>query len=75
MNLANSSEENLSFILKELANMLGVANKSLFKPKDYDIKKYDDLKLMYDMVVKKETLSPLEIQAFLGELKKARKTM
>lgn len=74
MNLENKSEENLSFMLTKIANKLEVANKSLFNIKDYDIDKYEDLKFMYEMVVKKDKLSPLEIQAFLDELKKARKT-
>lgn len=73
MNLENSSQENLEFILKGLGERLDVANLALLDPKHYDIDKYSDLKFMYDMIVKKGRLSSLEIQAFIDELRSTRK--
>lgn len=73
MNLEVNSKENLTYILNELINKLGVANKSLFKTDDYDINKYEELKFMYEVAFKKGKLSPSETEAFLDELKKARK--
>jgi len=73
MNLDNPSYENLGYILDVLADKLSVANRSLLDPEDYNIGKYDDLKLMYDMVINKGTLSAGETQAFIDELRSVRK--
>lgn len=73
MNLDNPSKENLSYILDALADKLSVANRSLLDPEDYDLEKYDDLKLMHDMVMNKENLSASETQAFIDELRTVRK--
>lgn len=74
MDLDNPSNENLKYLLDGLIQKLGVANKALFDPKDYDIDKYNDLKLMYEMVMQKGNLSASEIQAFINELRSVRKT-
>ena len=73
VDLNTSNEKNLAFILSRMDNQLGVANKSLFNPKDYDLTKYDDIIQMYELVTNQATLSPLETQAFLEELKRVRK--
>ncbi|MBC5635931.1 DUF1128 domain-containing protein [Ornithinibacillus sp. BX22] len=72
MNLKNPTIENLTYLLNELADHLSVVNRSLFDPEDYDLSKYEDIKFMYDMVVKKGNLSALETQAFIEELRKVR---
>jgi len=63
----------MEFILGELTKQLDVANHGLFDPNDYDLNKYNDLKSLYDMVIKTGKLSPMETQAFISELKKIRK--
>lgn len=73
MNLDQPTEQNLKIILDELIDRLGVANTSLMDPKDYDLDKYDELKLMYDMVITKGSLSASETQAFIEELRSVRK--
>src|SRR5699024_2699840 len=73
MNLNEPTEENLTFILEELSKKLKVANKSLLDPEDYDLDKYSDLKMMYDVLHNKETLSPSETDAFVKELSATRK--
>lgn len=73
MNLEKATYENLTIILKELSKKLDIANKSLMKPEDYDLNKYDDLKFMYEVVLKKGSLSPGETQAFISELRAVRK--
>ncbi|MEN2464604.1 DUF1128 domain-containing protein [Ornithinibacillus sp. FSL M8-0202] len=72
MNLENPTIENLTYLLNELADHLSVVNRSLFDPEDYDLSKYEDIKFMYDMVVKKGNLSASETQAFIEELRKVR---
>jgi uncharacterized protein YfkK (UPF0435 family) len=73
MNLDQPTEQNLKKILDELADRLGVANRALMDPEDYDLNKYDDLKLMYDMIINKGSLSASETQAFIEELRSVRK--
>ncbi len=73
MNLDQPTQENLAYILDELGNQLGVANRMLLDEKDYDLSRYDDLKFLYDHVVKAGSLTPSEIHAFIDELKTVRK--
>lgn len=72
MNLENPTKENLTYLLNELADNLSVVNRTLFDPEDYDLSKYEDIKFMYDMVIKKGNLSASETQAFIEELRKVR---
>ncbi|MEC5422724.1 DUF1128 domain-containing protein [Virgibacillus sp. C22-A2] len=73
MNLDYPSQENLKFILDELTKRLNIVNRSIMDAEDYDIDKYHDLKLMYDMVLYKDQLSASESQAFIEELRTVRK--
>lgn len=73
MSLEKASEKNLKFILDELAERLNVVNRGLFDSEDYNIEKYSDLKLMYDIVVQKQHLTASETQAFIEELATIRK--
>lgn len=73
MSLDQATQENLSFMLNDLADHLKVANRSLFDPEDYDLDKYSDLKLLHQVVVEKGRLSALETQAFIDELATIRK--
>ncbi|WP_077326135.1 DUF1128 domain-containing protein [Virgibacillus siamensis] len=73
MNLENPSQENLKFILDELADNLKVVNREIMDPDDYDLEKYGELKLMYDMIKQKGQLSASETQAFIDELRSVRK--
>ena len=63
----------MTFILDELKSRLGVANHSLFKTEDYDLDKYEDLKFLYDHIVKSGSLSPQQTDAFIQELRSVRK--
>jgi len=73
MNLNLATEENMKYLLNELAEKLHVVNRSIMDPEDYDLAKYEDLKFMYDVVHKKGQLSAAETQAFIQELATIRK--
>jgi uncharacterized protein YfkK (UPF0435 family) len=73
MGLETPTKENLKVILDELAEHLNVVNRIIMDPKDYDLDKYDELKMMYDMVKQKGRLSTSETQAFIDELRSVRK--
>lgn len=73
MNLNEATNENLRYIIDELAVQLQVVNRGLMDPEDYDLQYYDQIKEMYDMAQMKGQLSVSEIQAIVGELGKFRK--
>ncbi|GGM21163.1 hypothetical protein GCM10011351_03780 [Paraliobacillus quinghaiensis] len=73
MNLTEATDTNLKYILKEIAAHLQVVNSSIMDPEDYDLDKYDDLKMLYDIVKDKGQLSVSETQAFVQELAEIRK--
>ncbi|MFC0301454.1 DUF1128 domain-containing protein [Virgibacillus soli] len=73
MNLDNPTIDNMTKILDQLADHFRVANRALFDPEDYDINKYDQLKFLYDMVIRQGRLSAADTQAFLDELRLIRK--
>ncbi|AXI09053.1 DUF1128 domain-containing protein [Oceanobacillus zhaokaii] len=72
MDLKIASQENLKHLLDDLAVRLNVVNVSLMDAEDYDLEKYDDIKFLYDIVVKKGKLTTLETQAFIEELASVR---
>ncbi|MRG85431.1 DUF1128 domain-containing protein [Salinibacillus xinjiangensis] len=71
MNLNEATEQNLSYIIEQLAEQLQVINRSVLDPKYFDIKNYNEIKSMYDMVKNKQ-LSVSEIQAIIEELRNFR---
>jgi len=71
--MEQATEENMKIILDELADDLNVVNRTILDPEDYDLDKYADLKMMYDHVKSKDSLSPSETQAFITELSSMRK--
>ncbi|MFU0790919.1 DUF1128 domain-containing protein [Cerasibacillus sp. JNUCC 74] len=73
MNLEQSSEENFKILLDEIAEHLSIVNRTIMDPDDYDLKQYDKLKAMYDMIKRQGNLSVQETQAFLEELRTIRK--
>lgn len=73
MDLNQPTEDNLKFMLEKMSEKLDVANQIVFDPKGYDMDKYDDLKLMYEFIMKKNYLSAAEIHAFVDELRSVRK--
>ncbi|MEI3597090.1 MULTISPECIES: DUF1128 family protein [unclassified Oceanobacillus] len=73
MSFDEVSQENLAIMLHELADHLNVANRGLFDAEDYDLDKYDDLKLLHQVIINKGKLSALESQAFVDELAAIRK--
>lgn len=73
MSYGEANKENLALMLNELADYLNVANRALFDAEDYDLDKYNELKLLHQVVVQKGRLSAMETQAFVDELATIRK--
>ncbi|WP_096269916.1 DUF1128 domain-containing protein [Paucisalibacillus globulus] len=74
MNLENPTKENLEIMLNDLAERLSVVNRAIMDAEDYDLSKYEEIKFLYDMIVKKGSLSVSETQAFIEELRSVRKS-
>ncbi|MBM7552781.1 DUF1128 domain-containing protein [Thalassobacillus pellis] len=73
MSLNEPTQENLETIINDMADRLQVVNRSIMDPKDYDLKNYDEIKSLHDMVKTKGQLSVSETQAFVQELGAYRK--
>ncbi|UOQ85540.1 DUF1128 domain-containing protein [Gracilibacillus salinarum] len=73
MHLEEKTEENLAYIIQEMGRMLQVVNDSIMNPDDYDMKHYDELKELYDLLKQKGGLTVAETQAFITELRQYRK--
>ncbi|MFB1049602.1 DUF1128 domain-containing protein [Paraliobacillus sp. JSM ZJ581] len=71
--LNEATSENLAYLLEEIAKKLKVVNQAILDPEDYDLNKYNQLKLLYDVLRQKGQLSVSETQAFIEELASIRK--
>ncbi|MBB6447352.1 DUF1128 domain-containing protein [Bacillus benzoevorans] len=73
MNLAEKSVENVEFMIEKIKEKLKVLNLGAIKPSHFDENMYEDLKDIYDLVMKKNSFSPNEMQAIVEELGSLRK--
>ncbi|WJQ11030.1 DUF1128 domain-containing protein [Geobacillus stearothermophilus] len=73
MDLSKPSAENVEYMVEQLKKKLKVLNFDAIKPSHFSEAWYDELKDIYDMVMKRETFSPSEIQAIVEELGSLRK--
>lgn len=73
MNLDQPNTKNMKYILDTLSEELQIVNRSIMEVEDYNLDKYEDLKMMYEMVKSKGQLSAFEKQAFIQELSSIRK--
>lgn len=73
MNLENKSVENVEYMIEKVKDKLKVMNLGAIKPSHFDENMYEELKEIYDLVMKKDTFSPNEMQALVEELGNLRK--
>ncbi|WP_347860622.1 DUF1128 domain-containing protein [Salimicrobium sp. PL1-032A] len=74
MSLEEANRDNLNILIETLADRLQVVNRGLLAPEDFDLEHYHDIKELYDIIEMKGQLSVSEIQAFVSELSKYRKS-
>jgi uncharacterized protein YfkK (UPF0435 family) len=74
LNLSNKSPENIEFMIEEIKNKLRVVNAAAIKPSHFNDEQYEDLKDIYDMVMRKNTFSISEMEAIVTELGSLRKS-
>ncbi|MEI5908589.1 DUF1128 domain-containing protein [Bacillus spongiae] len=73
MELKTKSTENMVYMLDEIKAKLRMVNESAVNSSAFNIDKYDDIKDIYEFVMKKPTFSPNEMQAIVEELGSLRK--
>jgi uncharacterized protein YfkK (UPF0435 family) len=73
MNLSEKSIENVEFMIEQIKEKLKVLNLGAIKPSHFDEEMYEELKEIYDMVQRKNSFSPNEMQALVEELGSLRK--
>ena len=68
MNLSEKSIENVEYMIEEIKQKLKVLNLGAIKPSHFDGEMYEELKEIYELVMKKASFSPNEMQALVEEL-------
>lgn len=73
MNLSEKSIENVEYMIEGIKEKLRVLNFGAIKSSHFDEEMYEELKEIYEMVMKKSSFSPNEMQAIAEELGNLRK--
>lgn len=73
MNLTEKSIENVEYMIEQIKDKLKVLNLGAIKPSHFDEEMYEELKEIYEMVLRKNSFSPNEMQALVEELGSLRK--
>ncbi|WP_042356987.1 DUF1128 domain-containing protein [Bacillus rubiinfantis] len=73
MDLTHKSIENVEYMIEKIKEKLKVLNLGAIKPSHFDEEMYEELKEIYEMVLRKSSFSPNEMQALVEELGGLRK--
>lgn len=73
MDLTEKTVENVEFMIEKIKEKLKVLNLGAIKPSHFDENMYAELKDIYELVMKKDSFSPNEMQALVEELGNLRK--
>ncbi|QQZ08749.1 DUF1128 domain-containing protein [Heyndrickxia vini] len=73
MDLTIKSTENIQYMISQITTKLRMVNVDAIKSSQYNEDVYEDLHDIYEMVMKKNTFSPNEMQAIVEELGNLRK--
>ncbi|MCD7036319.1 DUF1128 domain-containing protein [Metabacillus sp. GX 13764] len=68
MNLTEKSTENIEYMIEAIKEKLKVVNIGAIKPAHFNGEMYEELKEIYDYVMKKDSFSPRDMQAIVEEL-------
>lgn len=73
MDLSQPTTENVSYMIEKIKDKLRMVNVDAMRSESFNTEKYEDLVYMYEMVMKRETITPNEMQAIAAELGSLRK--
>jgi uncharacterized protein YfkK (UPF0435 family) len=68
MDLSNPSKENIVFMIEQMKEKLRMVNVDAMKSEQFTDEHYEDLHYLYQMVMKRNSFSPSEMQAIVSEL-------
>ncbi|MGM9929034.1 MAG: DUF1128 domain-containing protein [Bacillus sp. (in: firmicutes)] len=74
MDLTQNKPEHVEYMVEKIIEKLRMMNVGAIKSSQFDHNMYEDLLYLYNMVMKKQSFSPSEMEAIaaeLGSLKKA----
>ncbi|WP_062197825.1 DUF1128 domain-containing protein [Massilibacterium senegalense] len=73
MDFSVKSKENIKKMIACIQDKLQMVNRAVLQPEDIDMKYYDELLEVYEMIAKKDSFSVSEINAIIDELRTFRK--
>lgn len=73
MDLSNPSLENITYMIEQIKDKLRMANADAMQADVFDENQYEDLQYLYEMVMKRTSFSPSEMNAIVAELGSLRK--
>jgi uncharacterized protein YfkK (UPF0435 family) len=73
MDLSNPTKENVIYIIEQLKEKLRMVNVDAMNAESFSEENYEDLLYLYEMVMKRDSFSPNEMQAIVAELGSFRK--
>lgn len=68
MDLTQPTPENVSYMIDQIKEKLRMVNVDAMKASNFSTSKYEDLHYIYEMVMKRDTITPNEMQAIVAEL-------
>lgn len=68
MDLTQPSKENITYMINAIKDKLRMVNVDAMKADDFTASEYEDLCYLYEMVSKRDSFSPSEMQAIASEL-------
>ena len=73
MDLSQPTPENVTYMIEKIKEKLRMVNVDAMKAENFSTDQYEDLLYMYEMVMKRDTITPNEMQAIAAELGAMRK--
>lgn len=73
LDLTKKTADNIEYMIEKIKNKLKILNLGAVKPSHFDEEMYEELKEIFDLVMKKTSFSPNEMQAIAEELGSLRK--
>ena len=73
MDLTQPTKDNVIFIIEQLKEKLRMVNVDAMNSEHFSEENYEDLVYLYNMVMKRDSFSPSEMQAIVAELGSFRK--
>ncbi|KRE32584.1 DUF1128 family protein [Paenibacillus sp. Soil522] len=71
-NLQLQTQENVEFMIEVIKTKLKMASAAAMQASNFDLRKYEDIKDLYEVVASKEKFSISEVEALVSELGKLR---